>query len=75
VYELFKEEWEKYGGCVTNLHTAQEAVHILRNKEYHLTEIMADYVKDLLLVSIKTKGRLVHQESRPERSAHRRRYF
>jgi len=47
-----REEWKKYGGCLTNVHSAKEAIEELKKKEYHLIKIVADYVRESLLPSI-----------------------
>lgn len=54
VFDLVQGEWKKYGGCLTNVQTTQEATAELRVKEHHLITIVKDYVGDLLLSTVKT---------------------
>jgi DNA-binding response OmpR family regulator len=51
--DLLRTEWDKYCGCMTNFHTAQEAVDTLKDKNYHIIKIWADYVKEQLLPTVK----------------------
>jgi DNA-binding response OmpR family regulator len=48
-----RAEWDKYGGCLTNVLSAQQAVNSLNDKEYHIIGISADYVKEQLQPSVK----------------------
>lgn len=51
--DIARMEWKKYGGCLTNVLTAQEGLWELKSKEYQLVIIMVDFAKDSLLPTIK----------------------
>ncbi len=50
-----KKEWEKYGGCLTHVLSAKEAVKAIagKDRDFHLIGIVSDYAKEQLLPSIK----------------------
>ena len=51
--KLLKAEWEKYGGCLQNVNTAQEVIDTLQTKRYHLIAISADYMNGHLQPTVK----------------------
>ncbi len=51
--KLLQAEWDKYGGCLTSVLTAQEVIEVMSKKQYHLIAIAADCVKSNLQPTIK----------------------
>lgn len=51
---LAEADWKKYGGCIKNVRTLQEAIDEMLNRKYHLIAISSEHVKEYLLPTIKS---------------------